>query len=573
MSTNPAIEAAEEAFDKIKRLLEQKQNFVLEAGAGAGKTYTLVQSLKYLLETRGQEFQQKGQKVACITFTNVARDEIISRIDNNPCVFPETIHAFCWSLIRSFQPEIRQVLNDVGSWHKRLDDKTEIKTQVVKYDLGYPSLKEKVISLAHDDVLEITARFMKNNKFKKILVSRYPVLLIDEYQDTNKIFADALIEYFLDQDANLQLGFFGDHWQKIYGKGCGQIQHSNLIQIGKGSNFRSKENIVTSLNKIRPELQQKVHDDSSVGQITIFHTNEWSGSRRTSSHWKGDLPANEAHRILKKVISNLEDDGWFFDEDETKILMLTHNILAEEQGYRSIAKVFKRKDSFIKKEDETIEFLVDIVEPICEAYEKKEYGKIFSILGAKAHIVQHEDKIAWANELSSISKMRTTSTIGEVIDFIEKSDYLALSDKVLIRNRRLKTDGSENEENDGNLDIATFAELREKNYMEIIALRNFIEEKTPFYTKHGVKGEEFENVLVVFGRGWNQYNFGQMLEWCEDGVPPGKQKTFIRNRNLFYVVCSRAKTNLSLFFTQKLSDKALLTLKKWFGQSRIISIK
>ena len=60
-----------------------------------------------------------------------------------------------------------------------------------------------------------------------------------------------------------------------------------------------------------------------------------------------------------------------------------------------------------------------------------------------------------------------------------------------------------------------------------------------------------------------------MLEWIEDGVPKGKDDTFERNRNLFYVSCSRAKHNLTLLFTQRLSDKSLTALGKIFGHENI----
>ena len=75
----------------------------------------------------------------------------------------------------------------------------------------------------------------------------------------------------------------------------------------------------------------------------------------------------------------------------------------------------------------------------------------------------------------------------------------------------------------------------------------YIDERTPFATKHGVKGEEYENVIVIVGRGWNQYNFSDFLEWSGAvGVPPSKEDAYERNRNLFYVSCSRAKTRLAL---------------------------
>ena len=105
--------------------------------------------------------------------------------------------------------------------------------------------------------------------------------------------------------------------------------------------------------------------------------------------------------------------------------------------------------------------------------------------------------------------------------------------------------------------------------------RGQVDEKTPFSTKHGVKGAEFDNVLVVCGRGWNLYNFNRYLEWAgsPEHIPPDKQDTFERNRNLFYVVCSRPKKRLAILFTQKLTGQAMSTLSNWFGQEAIHSFQ
>ena len=57
-----------------------------------------------------------------------------------------------------------------------------------------------------------------------------------------------------------------------------------------------------------------------------------------------------------------------------------------------------------------------------------------------------------------------------------------------------------------------------------------------------------------------------MLEWANRGIPAGKQDTFERNRNLFYVSCSRPKHGLALLFTQELSATAITQLRAWFGE-------
>jgi DNA helicase II / ATP-dependent DNA helicase PcrA len=117
--------------------------------------------------------------------------------------------------------------------------------------------------------------------------------------------------------------------------------------------------------------------------------------------------------------------------------------------------------------------------------------------------------------------------------------------------------------------------LREVSYREVVALTRYIDEQTPFSTKHGVKGAEFENVLVVFGRGWSHYDFNKFLEWAGAGdeIPANKREAFERNRNLFYVACSRPRRRLALLFTQRITSRAITTLGSWFGEDAIHSLQ
>ena len=104
---NPAEQASEEALAKIRQCFAEGKSFLLEAGAGAGKTYSLIETLKHLITEKGNELVSKHQKIACITYTNVAADEITSRTDSHPAIHSSTIHRFCWSLVQDFQPFLR----------------------------------------------------------------------------------------------------------------------------------------------------------------------------------------------------------------------------------------------------------------------------------------------------------------------------------------------------------------------------------------------------------------------------------------------------------------------------------
>lgn len=56
------------------------------------------------------------------------------------------------------------------------------------------------------------------------------------------------------------------------------------------------------------------------------------------------------------------------------------------------------------------------------------------------------------------------------------------------------------------------------------------------------------------------------------GFPTRKAEGFERNRNLFYVACSRPKKRLALLFTQQLSPDAMNTLTKWFGADALVAL-
>ncbi len=66
---NPAEEAAQRALYSVFGCISERKSFRLEAGAGAGKTYSLIKALKFIIGKQGVELQRKSQKVACITYT------------------------------------------------------------------------------------------------------------------------------------------------------------------------------------------------------------------------------------------------------------------------------------------------------------------------------------------------------------------------------------------------------------------------------------------------------------------------------------------------------------------------
>lgn len=85
---------------------------VFNAGAGAGKTYALIESLKYIIKQYGTKLIATNQKIICITYTNTAVHEIRERLGNTDIVLVSTIHERPWDLIKSYKKEFPSLTVD-----------------------------------------------------------------------------------------------------------------------------------------------------------------------------------------------------------------------------------------------------------------------------------------------------------------------------------------------------------------------------------------------------------------------------------------------------------------------------
>lgn len=569
---NPAEMAAAAAQAAVQTCLNEGRSFRLEAGAGAGKTYSLVMALRELIKERGHSLIRNGQKIACIAYTNTAVTEIHQEIEGHPAIQVETLHAFCWAFIMRFQGELRKILADSDHYRESIAAAGGLGTKSVEYSLGFFGIDENKITVSHDDVLILTSKLLAHEKFRRLLKRAYPIIFIDEYQDTEKELADAITTFLFETGEGPTIGLFGDHWQKIYEHGCGLIEHPNLTPVDKGANFRSIPAIVNVLNQLRPELPQAFRDPDAIGEARVFHTNGWKGPRFSDRSGKDNLSGDDTQLHLDALKQRLYDEGWDLSPKSTKILMLTHNVLAKQQGYPTLPQIYDRNDSFTKKEDKHIEFLVDTVEAMCRAYENHRYGEMFNLLGKSNAVKSHADKVAWQTDIAALNALRQTATVGDVIDYLKRTGRPRLPDAVIRRETELARLGPSPAEDEPR-SIQRLRLLRNVNYKEIIALAHFLEGFTPFATKHGVKGAEFENVIVVLSGDWNHYNWISLLEFFDAGVVPAKnQRGFIRARNLFYVACSRPKKRLALLYTQPVTPSAMRTLDRVFGSDAIFEL-
>src|SRR5579884_589130 len=198
--------------------LQSPKSFFLFAGAGSGKTRSLVEALKHLQKRANRQLRLYRQQVGVITYTNKACDEIKRRIGYDPLVEVSTIHSFVWTLIQGFDADIRIWLKaeleeqiaelrekeakgrggkasldrqkDIESKSRRLSILHEIR----KFEYNPNGDNYGRNSLNHSDVIKIAASFLSIKPgMQRLLIKRFPILLIDESQDTNKLLMEALL--------------------------------------------------------------------------------------------------------------------------------------------------------------------------------------------------------------------------------------------------------------------------------------------------------------------------------------------------------------------------------------------
>lgn len=274
------------ALEQVKQCLTNKQNFVLQGGAGSGKTETLKELLTFISKNNADS------SLVCITHTNKAANEINKRIGG---VFPTlTIHSFLHSLISGFKLDIHRIIIDIfavapftvganedyesesdflkaeferfkktyETYSRRIYELTNSKTpkHVGKreydkdrskynlelnqnidnlnqnlrayifrkdpYSIKYNQRKYdslRSLSYGHDSLITIACILLrKSTVLRKIVSDRFNYIFIDEYQDTSPEIIEALISL-LAKERNILVGLFGDSMQGIYDGGIGDV--------------------------------------------------------------------------------------------------------------------------------------------------------------------------------------------------------------------------------------------------------------------------------------------------------------------------------------------------------------
>lgn len=408
-------------------------------------------------------------------------------------------------------------------------------------------------------------------------------MLIDESQDTKQEIMDAFLRVQEKYSNCFSMGLLGDGMQRIYSEGKENLLASipdSWETPSKIMNHRSRKRIVDLCNLIRKPvdaIEQRSRSNKEGGFVRVF----------VASREK----PYDTERNVQSQMAEITCDVKWRQSEEVKKLTIEHKMAAERLGFRQL---FEALDSV-------------------SSYKQGLRDGSLSVIGVFTHILLPLHKADLANnpfekakivkENAIVFKNKDLDLTNECLDDLQNSiDKLSLcwKDKDPLCNQLLKIIYEhdifplskdlrqllENPPAEGDEDYQKLCGLSaamEAPFSEIERYWNYINGKASFDTHQGVKGLEFNRVMVIIdeksSRG-TMFNYEKLFGIIPQTVTDlknkseGKETSLDRTRRLLYVTCSRAIDSLAIVFYADRVDTAVAALFRtgWFSENEIIAI-
>lgn len=308
---------------QLKVIFSNYERLIVEAPAGYGKTKTMISKIAYILASGGLP---NPKKILALTFSvnaaykikkNVAEKlpNLIYSSENNPIkigerVFVSNYHGFCRHILKLYGYMIHENLRQIDTL-KAVDD-SHIKSMTgLGVGLNYHDAKE--LSDIADAVKDVNSQYIKEHwesylakvdtyllengyitynsillftislfsKFPKILSfyqQYFPIIIVDEFQDTN-LLSYQLLAHLISEKTKVI--FIGDGLQRIYGF-IGAIRDlmgiskerfdMELIKLNRNYRFKDNPSMLlldknlrkVAANPLQPDIENDVEIDLNL---------------------------------------------------------------------------------------------------------------------------------------------------------------------------------------------------------------------------------------------------------------------------------------------------------------------
>lgn len=585
------------------------QPFVVRAGAGSGKTTSLIKALDWVMSEHGVNMRAKKQKVACITYTDLAANEILADVNEDPLVHVSTIHSFYWSIAKTFQVDIKVWLqNDIRRRISELEEEfdnygsrvrqttrdrnkadqeryarsLEAVADVKTFSYGVGSDYAKGV-LGHEDILQLADFLLQNRPlFRRVVALNYPFVFIDESQDTFPGVVKSFKEVEVQMRGKFCLGFFGDPMQSIFMRGAGDIPlEDHWRAITKPENFRCAKQILDVANAVRAQgdgmeqvrgLHERVDGDlkpveGSARMFVLPNTLNRTEALARVRAWNAAMDS---------------DEDWTTPDNAVKILVIVHRMAANRLGFGGIYSALNDRTSEAMKQgmqDGTgwpVRPFLSFALPIAAAVKAgnefaamnllREFSPRLApqaLVGRRAADVLRELHAAVLRLVAMLDDAGTT--VGDIALHLRDAGLFEFDqryERVLgfvggIDDVAQEAEAAGAAPTEGRSSDGAMLKFFGCSAQELWPYERYVLEGSPYATQHGVKGAQFERVIVVMDEeesDYRTYNYERVFASAEirtadrARAQDGDENTGSRTLRLLYVCCTRAQRGLVLTF-------------------------
>lgn len=603
---------------------------IVIAGPGTGKTTLITEKIDFLISNKG--FCEDD--ILAITFTRKAAGEMSERVEakTKKVFVAKTFHEFALSLIEEYHKfvphidknytlidETAQLLFFLESLDEFKLGSVEVKNNVnliaselqsaisrlkdfgvslkdfEKFDVGdvstkvdlmvayskYELYKKKNNFLDFGDLLLYVKELLESKaNVREEVRSRYKYVLVDEFQDTNKIQLDIL--KLISEGDNLTI--VGDLKQSIYGfRGAnfGNLEefkrhYSNFSEVFLHENYRSSKSVVESVNRCVLDLsdEKELLDCKSDvdGEVSLVEAKSLSSqfsfiAEKVSKvlDMKGEKRVGILCRRkseLSLVASFIRNLGIKFNANEVtnlfevevvKSLILALNIVDNPKeannemfkllfdfGMRgeAVRKVLRasglrEKSIFVLLNDESVFDKSEDFEIAKVVFEK--IDKVVKLKNSRASLYNVVREVIFE---FNFYKLALLSNNFEAIDSLNQflkfvSNYLNVYK---------------------NNDLERFLRVCEYSKgLEFGLEEGNRKQRVELLTIHGAKGKEFDYVILPF---LNERRFPASFKKDKfEVVGQSDKKSFVEEeKRLFFVALSRAKVGCDLVYVKRYDE-------------------
>jgi DNA helicase-2/ATP-dependent DNA helicase PcrA len=610
---------------KILEHINAGENFLLSGGAGSGKTYSLVHVIK---ETINQNPTAQIVCMTYTNAAVKEIEERVNHKNLRVSTIHDFLWDTLKSFQKELKSSLLALINDKeGKIKKPNGDSDEDYVNEFQEGISYKEhLRIDKGEISHDEVIVLANYMYKQYKVLcDILKDKYKFIFIDEYQDTNPLVVQIFLEHIQQSKRKCVVGFFGDSMQAIYDDGIGDlneyIKAGIIRQICKVQNRRNPMKVINLANIIRTDglIQEPSKDINAPnmnggkvkqGNIKFLYSSSTDLVKIKESEHFSDWDFEDAkltkelnltHNLIapkagfselmsiydkdpiinlkNEIVTNIKKSDTEIGEDKTfsqviemipipkkkrplKIDLITENPYykslyesLKDKPFSQVRKIYLNKDSLIddkkddisdenkkgSKRDNLIKHLFKI-QNLIHLYDENQISEFMKKTDYKVNSIAKKREIkAIIDDLKGMLEC----TIEEVINYADEKGICKKDDK-------FKTFVEKNE--------YLFNRVKQVKFREFRNLYYYLEGYTPFSTQHKIKGSEYDNVLVILDNGsWSNYNFARLFEGGQ-----GSESVLLRTEKIFYVCCTRAKENLTVFYHNP-SPQIIQKAEEWFG--------